>query len=275
MRYRSERGRRPTKLRHTQFVSGKKPRRRGALPRRSEQRRMQQRQSGRASWLKRRHARCLRSVARHSRQQMTCKLDRARRHERARVCTDCHCGARSKKTKRFKRIQQLEPKVKIGDYEAKLKARRERAAQLKAQFDTMEKSFARLPELTPRVARTASPHYVTQHGRDTDSRGKRSARRRHRPPQQQQPATETERERDKATGALTPRAAHIGSGSSESRKRGDKDTKASGRKNVRVTPTLRPYAHECSPRLSLSSLCLSLSLSLSLSTSRQGSKGRA
>jgi hypothetical protein len=70
-----------------------------------------------------------------------------------------------KQKKRFKRIQEMEPKVKIGDYEAKMKAKRERASQLKAALDTMEVSFARLPELTPRVPRTGSPHYSTQHVR--------------------------------------------------------------------------------------------------------------
>jgi hypothetical protein len=126
------------------------------------------------------------------------------------------------KKKRYKRIQQMEPKVKIGDYEAKLKAKRERAAQLKAQLDTMEVSFAKLPALTPRISRANSPHYLTQHG----ARGNRSGRRRR---QQQQAASGSGA--PQATHA-TPRAVNSG-GRSSSGQKGSSD-KSSGRKNVRA-----------------------------------------
>lgn len=137
---------------------------------------------------------------------------------------------RRKKKKRFRRIQQMEPKVKIGDYEAKLKARRERAAQLKAQLDTMEVSFAKLPELTPRVSRTSSPHYLTQHGHA----GKKSGRQR----RQQQQATSASGSSAAQATHSTPRAASSGGGSSSGHKGSNK---SSGRKNVRVThPLLHP-----------------------------------
>eukprot|EP01043_Picozoa_sp_COSAG02_P016661 COSAG02_NODE_738_length_17838_cov_10.051412_4_plen_192_part_00 len=118
----------------------------------------------------------------------------------------------------------MEPKVKIGDYEAKLKAKRERAAQLKAQLDTMEVSFAKLPELTPRVSRTSSPHYLTQHGHAS----KKSGRQRR---QQEQAASASGSSAAQATHS-TPRAASSGGGSSSGRKG---TNKSSGRKNVRVT----------------------------------------
>lgn len=130
-------------------------------------------------------------------------------------CTALHARRENSK-RRFKRIQQIEPKVKIGDYEAKMKAKRERAAQLKAQLDTMEVSFARLPELTPRVPSTGSPHYSARHG------VKKSGRRR----QQQAMATP----RIGATDS-TPRAANGAGISSDRKGKG----KASGRKNVRLT----------------------------------------
>ena len=144
------------------------------------------------------------------------------------LCAICAaCRTRRNRKKRFKRIQHIEPKVKIGEYEAKQKAKRERAAQLKAQLDTMEQSFARLPELTPRVARTTTPHYITRHGHGV----KRSGRRR----RLQQTSSTPNKGETAATGS-TPRAALSGGGTSARKGHGN----ASGRnKNVRSVPNRR------------------------------------